>query len=322
MLGPLRRSTCFFPLPVFLLVSLLAPSRCLSAPRSPQQPTAALSVEELKARADSGDSLARFQLAQFLLTANPSASGFELAVAWLRSAVAENTPYYDFILGYLYEQGRGVPRDYSAAARYYEAASLRGYAPAQNNLGSLYQHGLGVSKDFSKAFELYLASARQADPIAQCNLALLYYNGYGAVRDEAEALRWFQAAADQDQPAAQYYLGFFYFKGIGVSMDHKVAAHWITLAAENGYAAAMHDLAYLYERGKGVPLDYVSAYAWYTHAVAAGDASSVERLRNLSQIMTRRQIEQADSLVSQRSLPNRRGSDLPTPASLALLSNP
>ena len=321
MVAPLRRSTRFFPLFVLLLVSLLAPSRCLSAPRS-QQEASALSVEELKARADSGDSPARFQLAQFLLTANPSASGFELAVTWLRSAVAENTPYYEFILGYLYEHGRGVPRDYSAAARYYEAASLRGYAPAQNNLGSLYQHGLGVQKDLSKAFELYLASARQADPFAQCNLALMYYKGYGAARDEAEALLWFQAAADQDEPAAQYYLGFFYFKGIGVSMDHKVAAHWITLAAENGYAAAMHDLAYLYERGKGVPLDYVSAYAWYSHAVAAGDASSVECLRNLSQIMTRRQIEQADSLVSERSLPPRPSSDLSTPASLALLSNP
>jgi len=321
MLAPLRRSNSFFPIPLLFFASLAAPSLCLSAPR-PQQPTQALSILELKVRADSGDSAARFQLAQFLLTANPSDPGFELAVTWLRSAVAENKPYYGFIFGYLYERGRGVPQDYSTAARYYEAASLRGYAPAENNLGSLYQHGLGVQKDFSKAFELYLASARQADPIAQCNLALMYYKGYGVARNDSEAAHWFQAAADQGEPAAEYYLGFFYFRGIGVPLDYRAAAHWITLAAENGHAAAMHNLAFLYEQGKGLPLNYVCAYAWYSRAVAAGDASSVDRLKNLSQIMTRRQIDQADSLVSQRSISPQRSSDLSTPASFSLLPNP
>jgi len=321
MLAPLRRSNSFFPLPLLFLAALVAQSLCLSAPGS-QKPTPALSVPELKVRADSGDSSARTELAQFLLTANPSDPDFEVAVTWLRSSVTENKPYYEYIFGYLYQKGRGVPQDYSTAARYYEAASLRGYAPAENNLGSLYQHGLGVQKDFSKAFELYLASARQADPIAQCNLALMYYKGYGVARDDSEAARWFQAAADQGEPAAEYYLGFFYFKGIGVPLDYRAAAHWITLAAENGHAAAMHNLAFLYEQGKGLPLNYVCAYAWYSRAVAAGDASSVDRLKNLSQIMTRRQIDQADSLVSQRSIPPQRSSDLSTPASLSLLPNP
>ena len=102
----------------------------------------------------------------------------------------------------------------------------------------------------------------------------------------------------------------------------RAATHWITLAAENGYAAAMHDLAFFYEQGRGLPLDYVRAYAWYSRAIAAGDASSVDRLKNLSQIMTRRQIDQADSLVSQRSISPQRSSDLSTPASFSLLPNP
>ena len=321
MLVPLCRPNPFFSILPLLLASLVASSPSLSAP-GPQQVPIAVSISELMARADSGDSPASFQLVQFLLTENPSAPGFELAVTWLRSAVARNNPYYEFIFGYLYEQGRGVPQDYSAAARYYEAASLHGYAPAQNNLGSLYQHGLGVQKDSSKAFELYLASARQADRAAQCNLAWMYFKGYGVARDDSEAARWFQAAADQGEPPAQYYLGLFYFKGIGVPLDYHAAGHWITLAAENGYAAAMHDLAHLYERGKGLPLDYVSAYAWYSRAAAAGDASSVDSVKHLSQIMTRRQIDQATSSVPQQSIIRERGSDLSTPASLSLLPNP
>jgi TPR repeat protein len=318
MLVPFRRSNSL-PFLALLQASLVAPFFCLSAP-GPQEPTVAVSVPELKARADSGDSSARFQLGQFLLTANPGAPGFESAVTWLRS-VADNNPYYEFLFGYLHEQGRGVPQDYSTAARYYEAACLQGYAPAQNNLASLYLHGLGVKKDLSKAFELYLASARQADPIARYNLALMYYKGYGVVRDDSEAARWFQSAADQGEPAAEYYLGFFYFKGIGVPLDYNSAAHWITLAAEKGHAAAMHDLASLYERGIGLPLDYVSAYAWYSRAATAGDASSVDRLKGLSQIMTRRQIDQATSLVSERSIAPRRDSDL-SPTSLSFLPKP
>jgi len=321
MLVPLRRPNPFFRVLPLVLVSFVEPSPCISAPGD-HQAAIAVSIPELKARAESGDSPARFQLAQFLLTENPSTPGFELALTWLRSAVAENSPYYEFIFGYLFEQGRGIPQDYSAAARYYEAASLQGYAPAQNNLGSLYQHGLGVQKDSSKAFELYLLSARQADPAAQCNLALMYYKGNGVARDDSEAARWFQAAADQGEPAAQYYLGFFYFKGIGVPLDYHAAGHWITLAAEKGHAAAMHALAYLYEQGKGLPLDYVSAYAWYSRAAAAGDAASVDCLKHLSQIMTRRQIDQAASFVSLQSIIRERGSDLSIPASLSLLPNP
>ena len=305
MFASRRRSKLFFPLVLSFLASLLTPSVCPSAP-GPQQPPEPLSVPELKARAESGDSAARFQLAQFLLTASPAAPGFGLAVNWLRSVDGSNH-YYEFILGYLYEQGRGVPQDYSTAARYYEAAALQGYAPAENNLGSLYRHGLGVPKDFSKAFELYLASARQADPIAQFNLALMYHNGCGVARDDSEAARWFQAAADQGQPAAQYYLGFFYFKGMGVPLDYQAAAHWITLAAEKGHPSAMRDLGYLYESGKGLPLNYVSAYVWYSRAVAGGDAPSLDRLKNLSQIMTRHQIDQADSLAFGPAIPTQRG---------------
>lgn len=129
MFAPLCRANSLVWL-LLLCASLVAPSLCLSAP-GPQQSTVVLSVPELKARADSGDSSARFQLAQFLVTANPSAPDFELAVTWLRS-VAENNRYYEFILGYLYEQGRGLLQDYSTAARYYEAAGR--LSPSRRNL--------------------------------------------------------------------------------------------------------------------------------------------------------------------------------------------
>lgn len=51
-------------------------------------------------------------------------------------------------IGYLYYTGEGVPRDYSAAAKWYRKAAEQGYASAQNNLGLHYYNGQGVSRDY------------------------------------------------------------------------------------------------------------------------------------------------------------------------------
>ena len=58
------------------------------------------------------------------------------------------------------------------------------------------------------------------------------------------------------------------------------------------------NLAYLYEQGRGLPLDYVAAYTWYSRALAAGDASGANRRNQLSRLMTRKQLDEATSLLA------------------------
>ncbi len=41
-------------------------------------------------------------------------------------------------LGYMYDQGQGVPQDYEQAIDWYRKAAEQGYAEAQCNLGSMY----------------------------------------------------------------------------------------------------------------------------------------------------------------------------------------
>ena len=41
-------------------------------------------------------------------------------------------------LGYLYDQGRGVPQDYKEANKWYRLAAEQGYASAHLNLGNMY----------------------------------------------------------------------------------------------------------------------------------------------------------------------------------------
>ena len=47
-------------------------------------------------------------------------------------------------LGFMYENGRGVPQDDAEAVRWYRLAAEQGNSLAQNNLGFMYGNGRGV----------------------------------------------------------------------------------------------------------------------------------------------------------------------------------
>jgi hypothetical protein len=172
-----------------------------------------------------------------------------------------------------------------------------------------------------KAFEWYLASAQHGNPVGQCNLATLYYLGSGTPRDYKEAARWFRAAADSGSAEAQNSLAVSYYKGLGVELDYTEAAQWLRLAAQQGLPSAETNLAYLYEQGRGLPLDYVAAYAWYSRALAAGDASGAEHRDQLSHLMTRKQIDEATSLISTLSAQSQQQPDAATASPFSLLQS-
>jgi len=272
--------------------------------------SATASFSKLQSQAEQGDAVAQYNLAISYLRGNsnngtthgsangPSNEDYQSAVKWLRASAAQGHAGAEFVLGYLYEHGQGVTRDYAKAAENYRAAALRGHSAAENNLGSLYQHGQGVPKDMRQAFEWYRASAQHGNQVGQCNVATLYYLGSGIPRDYKEAARWFRAAADSGSAEAQNSLAVLYYKGLGVELDYGEAARWLRRAAEQGLPGAETNLAYLYEQGSGVPLNYVAAYTWYSRAIAAGDGSGAERRRQISHLMTRKQADEASSLLT------------------------
>lgn len=297
LVAPRHFNSCAKPSLVFRLLFLCA---CLNTRVFPQdQPSnPVLSIEQLKTRAESGDLGAQHQLSDFLSQRDSRTRGYDTAVNWLRQHAGRNQPDTLCLLGFLYEHGRGLPRNDAKAAENYEAAALLGNDCAQNNLASLYQYGHGVPKNLGKAMELYLASARQGNPVAQCNLASLYFTGAAVPRDLSEAARWFRAAAEQRYPAAQHNLAVLYFKGLGVPVDYAEALAWERLAADQRYPEAETGLAYLYETGIGVPLDYVAAFAWYSRASGHGERAASERCKSLSRRMTHRQLDEASALLS------------------------
>ncbi len=77
-----------------------------------------------------------------------------------------------YLLGFLYADGRQVPQDWAQAAFWYKAAACGGDADAQIALAGLYEEGKGVLKDFNKALFWYRQAALQANGWAQLFLSL------------------------------------------------------------------------------------------------------------------------------------------------------
>jgi TPR repeat protein len=173
---------------------------------------------------------------------------------------------------------KSKPPDYASAAVWYRRAAELGHARAQNDLGWLYQNGWGVPRDNAQALHWYRLAATQGDAFAQVNIGWMYQNGRGAPRDYVEAMRWYRLAAAQGNPIAADNLGILYRDGLGVRQDHAQAFALFRKSAEAGHALGQTDLGWMYHNGWGAPRDYAEAMKWYRLAAAQGDALAQNNL--------------------------------------------
>ncbi len=104
----------------------------------------------------------------------------------------------------MYEDGEGVPKDFSEAAKWYRKAADQGDAAAQLSLAKMYALGNGVPKDVSESISLVRKAAEQGYAEAEVRLGLLNRNGEGMPQDFGEAVRWYHKAADQADASGEF----------------------------------------------------------------------------------------------------------------------
>src|SRR3978361_427107 len=75
------------------------------------------------------------------------------AVKICRPLAAKGDPIAQYILGWLYREGQGVPQDYAEAIKWYRLAAAQGLADAQNNLALRYANGQAAPQEYSKALK-------------------------------------------------------------------------------------------------------------------------------------------------------------------------
>ena len=99
------------------------------------------------------------------------------------------------MLGVMYANGRGVLRDYKAAAEWFRRAAEQGVAEAQFILGQMCRTGEGVPQDYKAAAQWSRRAAEQGHADAQYNLGGMYAIGRGVPQDDVYAHMWANIAA-------------------------------------------------------------------------------------------------------------------------------
>ena len=240
--------------------------------------------------------------------------GDQEAIMCYRNAAREK---YDvrgnYLLGRMYERGRGVAQDYETAARYYWRAVEQGvirlrYKEADflNVLNVIAYNG---EKDVPRCQE----AANQGNSNAMVVLGSCYYGGYrGVLADKEKASKYFQQAAEQNNVMGQFCSGYMIAIESGGAnnpeamqcfltaanqgfadaqaligrtfyCDEKFedAAKWYVLAAEQGNLEAQSFLGPMYFYGKGVAQDYEAAAKCFRSACEWSFQSWEERIREL-----------------------------------------
>ena len=131
-------------------------------------------------------------------------------------------------------EGRGVVRDYAAAARHFKICADRGNAEGQLRYGECLQYGQGVKKDHTGAANYFKLSADQGNSSGQCFFGQCLFHGRGVERDYVAAAQYFKLSADQGNPQGQLRYGECLMTGRGVPKDEREAICYMKLSAGQG----------------------------------------------------------------------------------------
>ncbi|MDQ7078678.1 MAG: SPOR domain-containing protein [Robiginitomaculum sp.] len=122
-----------------------------------------------------------------------SVSGAQIANRMAKAQAGDKRE--QFLMGLMYQRGKGVAQDYNQAAFWYGKSAAQGFALAQVSLGRLYDKGLGVEQSYEEALQWYYQAAKNGNADAMYFVGSMAYNGDGIAADPNMAMQWFQKAA-------------------------------------------------------------------------------------------------------------------------------
>ncbi|WP_051303065.1 tetratricopeptide repeat protein [Psychromonas aquimarina] len=179
-----------------------------------------------------------------------------------------------YTLGWMYESGKGVPKNAQQAVYWYTKAAEQGDVASQYVLATMYEKGTEIPENQHKAVSWFLKAANQGDAVSQFKLGVHFQTGSGVQQSDKESLMWFHKAAEQGHITAQINLGKVYQSGKGTTQDYQLAIQWYETAATQGNALAQYHLAFMYEYGRGAPLNYQQAKSLYLKSATANYSPS------------------------------------------------
>jgi TPR repeat protein len=199
------------------------------------------------------------------------------AALYLRSCRFEH-PDGCSALGYMYEQGRGVPRDVAVAATLYERACRGGNGRACASLGAMYRVGLDVPRDDARAAALLRQACERGDGDGCAGLGDVVLEGRGVAQDLTRAVAAYRRGCEAGSARACTNLGVLHAEGRGVPRDDARAAQLFRVGCERGSGEGCADLAVVYRYGRGVPRDEARAAEYYRRGCERGSDAACRGL--------------------------------------------
>lgn len=126
-----------------------------------------------------------------------------------------------------------------SATPWHAERAQHGDLVAQHILGMMYSQGNGAPRDDERALAWTLLAAEGGLASAQFNAATMYFEGTGTPINESLARHWYEQAALQGDASAQLILARMYTEGIGVIPDYQVAGQWYLLGSSQRGATLM-----------------------------------------------------------------------------------
>lgn len=135
---------------------------------------------------------------------------------------------------------------YVEALKIYRSLAEAGDPQCQVVVGWMYFEGRGIPKDIDKALDWFgkAASLGSKEGAYYSGMAFLVLDRH------EEAISRFQAAARQEYGPALLWLGISYVRGLGVTADFGKGVNYLRRAENTGNRLAKRELALLMAKGK------------------------------------------------------------------------
>lgn len=163
-----------------------------------------------------------------------SSAPSESVIDALRRAARSGSGLAAFILGRLFAEGWGVPRDLRQAFKWYQSSARKGFRDALYCVAFAYYVGEGVRANPRKAFEYFVRASRAGDLVAEYMSALCILDGTGARKNEKLGLQKLHSAARKGSSDAMDFLAARHLR-MG---DIAAARRWANKAIEAGNTVA------------------------------------------------------------------------------------
>ena len=213
------------------------------------------------------------------------------------------------LLGNMYFEGKGTPRMFQEALKWYTQAAEGGDCFAGYNLGKMYEIGIGCDRDIEKAkYYLGLSEAKGHTEAAKYHTILSWicqsldemktlpqtltpeelYNIGNYLQDNGRyelACYLWGICADSDYPLAMNRIGLAYMKGEGLPLRNDLAMKWFLKASEAGNMYGEYNIAKMYQFGLGVEKNIRIALEHYEKAKSMGHNDVAKEIANIKAIL-------------------------------------